>query len=405
MADPFSIVTGCVGLIGAAGATVNAITSFVRDCRSARGDLTIVARELTDLQLILELLKDDGEGDALPNSLQDQIDRIVKRCNGIVTDIKSALKRCKTPSGAITWAASEKKEVEALRRELATYRESLSLTIETTTLLIARSIKEDTKAIRGQTQLVPEIKDNTEKLLVEIQALRISHQPGHDNNKSANASIEEYLDGLTTYAETVCEDVVWETHSEDEEKEGKELANDCSAYPPTTTLDDNKAAEAEDTSWPAAWLLLKPRKCDICELLLYNGQLSKMDRCDHWLCNDCVISRLQASTRYPYYLPKCRCDEKISLQSFPFIDDKLKKRFNYIWGKRTYSCPRKTCGIKLYYYGLKSLPKRTEIQCWKCDYQSCPSCGKKWHEKERSKCKTKADLRPVFALTASPTST
>ncbi|KAF4924182.1 hypothetical protein CGCVW01_v004227 [Colletotrichum viniferum] len=134
MADPFSIVTGCVGLISAAGATVNAITSFVRDCRTARGDLAIVARELTDLQLILELLKDDGQGGTLPFPLQEQIGRVVKRCSRIVSSIDVELKKCKGSSGAIIWAADRKKEVEDLRSELSTYRESLSLTVETTTL-------------------------------------------------------------------------------------------------------------------------------------------------------------------------------------------------------------------------------------------------------------------------------
>lgn len=134
MADPFSVVTGCVGLITAAGATTKAITSFIRDCRAARGDLTSVARELADLQLILELLKEDGQGDALPGPLQAQINRIVKRCNSIVNKINSVLRRCKAPSGAIAWAASEKKEVDALRRELVAYREALSLNVETTTM-------------------------------------------------------------------------------------------------------------------------------------------------------------------------------------------------------------------------------------------------------------------------------
>lgn len=136
MADPLSVVASCVGLITAAGATVNAITSFIRDCRATRGDLTAVARELAELQLILELLKDDGQGDVLPHPLQEQIGRIVKRCNRIVTDIKTLLKQCKGPSGVVSWAVGEKKEVEALRRELAAYRESLSLTVETTTLQV-----------------------------------------------------------------------------------------------------------------------------------------------------------------------------------------------------------------------------------------------------------------------------
>ncbi|KAF4842954.1 hypothetical protein CGCSCA4_v008361 [Colletotrichum siamense] len=161
MADPLSVVASCVGLISAAGATVNIITSFVRNCRAARGDLTIVARDLADLQLVLELLKDDGQGDALPGPLQEQINRIVKRCSRIVSDIYAAVKRCKGKSGAVVWAADGRKEVESLRGELAGYRDALNLTVETTTFLTTKSIKADTEAIRNQTELIPEIKENT----------------------------------------------------------------------------------------------------------------------------------------------------------------------------------------------------------------------------------------------------
>uniref|UniRef100_L2FYJ0 Azaphilone pigments biosynthesis cluster protein L N-terminal domain-containing protein n=1 Tax=Colletotrichum fructicola (strain Nara gc5) TaxID=1213859 RepID=L2FYJ0_COLFN len=274
MADPFSIVTGCVGLITAAGATTEAIKSFIRDCRDARGDLTSVARELADLQLILELLKDDGQGDALPNSFQAQIDRIVKRCSSVVRDIRHVLKRCKAPSGAITWAANEKKEVEALRRELTTYRESLSLTVETTTLFIARSIKADTEVIRNQTQFIPGIKDDTEKILEETQRLRVSHQPEDGNIKRKNILIEEYLDGLTVCAESVCGDEVRESAGEGKTKKIDKTANDLLATVSVSKSHKSKISEVEEKVLSSESSSLKS-KCNNCDSHIDEGALKE----------------------------------------------------------------------------------------------------------------------------------
>ncbi|KAF4880472.1 hypothetical protein CGCSCA1_v000210 [Colletotrichum siamense] len=327
MADPFSIVTGCVGLIGAAGATVNAITAFVRDCRAARGDLTIVARELTDLQLILELLKDDGEGHALPNSLQDQIDRIVERCKCIIKDIEDVLKRCKGSSRAIIWAASEKKEVESLRRDLEIYRESLGLTVETTTLWIARSIKADTGVIRQQTQIVPEIKNDTERILEEIKGLRTSHQPEDGTTESTTGFIEDYLDGLTTYAETVCEDVVWDSESEDEDQNESDVIDESRNTAPMTVETHDIDVEEREICPQSTPLECKCHNC----ASTVNAKESRRNPCGHWLCDKCINIRFKESTRHPFPTPKC-CGWRLSLkQAEPTFDDKLKNSFNHFW--------------------------------------------------------------------------
>ncbi|KAF3809352.1 hypothetical protein GCG54_00011551 [Colletotrichum gloeosporioides] len=326
MADPFSIVTGCVGLITAAAATAKAITSFIRDCRAARGDLTSVARELADLQLVLEVLKEDGQGDALPSSLQAQIDRIVRRCNRVVKNIKKVLKRCKAPSGAIVWAAKKKKEVEALERELTTYRESLSLTVETTTLLIARGIKADTKVIRNHTQFIPGIKDDTEKILEEIQWLRASRQPEDGDVKRTNTILEDYLDGLTVYAESVCGDEVQEPGRGGKERKGNEVVTDVPAAEQTSNSREKKDArfEEKESSRESSSL---GSKCNKCHSPI-DEQALKTKSCGHWLCSKCLRSKMEAWIQPPHISPVC-CRHPIEWwrSGFP-IDDQLKDKDN-----------------------------------------------------------------------------
>lgn len=58
------IASGCVGLIGTVGETIQAVTRFMAAYREARADLADVARELSQLELVLKMLKEDSEADA-----------------------------------------------------------------------------------------------------------------------------------------------------------------------------------------------------------------------------------------------------------------------------------------------------------------------------------------------------
>ncbi|EQB56951.1 hypothetical protein CGLO_03002 [Colletotrichum gloeosporioides Cg-14] len=394
MADPFSIVTGCVGLISAAGATVNAITSFVRDCRAARVDLTIVARELADLQLILELLKDNGQYDALPSPLKDQIERIVKRCSCIVSDINLELKRCKGKSGAVIWAADGKKAVEGLRRELATYRESLGLTVEMTALLVAGSIKEDTMLLRSA---VPGIKHDTERILQEIQDFRTANQLVNEAPRT-NVLLDSYLYNLTSYAETVCEEVIWDSENEDE----KEADDGSQPAKPTETkksshpikmAEELNRQEASDSE-PAK------QKCHSCELHKSNGGTFGLS-CDHWLCAKCVKMKFKEAIR-SHIPPKCCKKGGLSLrQASHVLDDELKSKFDKIWGYYRIICPRQACGWQKNKIVTRKSRKRRMICCSKCKLRYCAWCREEWHEKARSKCKADFQLLPSFPEKAS----
>lgn len=122
--DPFSITVSCLTLIGIASV---AITTFIRGCRAARSDLTSISGELTQLQLVLELLKDDTDDQTVPETLRTQILSIIANCSAVVDTIDQMLQKHGGKAGPARWTAHGKTEVEGLRMSLQAHRGSLSL--------------------------------------------------------------------------------------------------------------------------------------------------------------------------------------------------------------------------------------------------------------------------------------
>ena len=131
--DPLSATTGCLALITAVGKTSIAVTDFVRSCREARADLIAVTKELTELQTVLELLRDNS---AIMDERQDieplkiQILSIIANCNSVLLTIEKALGSLQGRTGTIKWVAFGKKEVAGLRMSLEAHRGSLSLAVQ-----------------------------------------------------------------------------------------------------------------------------------------------------------------------------------------------------------------------------------------------------------------------------------
>jgi hypothetical protein len=70
------------------------ITSFVKPCCEAHGDLAEVARELSDLKMLLELLQGGGDVEddrILPESLQRQVLGILGNCKEVLVKIGAVL--------------------------------------------------------------------------------------------------------------------------------------------------------------------------------------------------------------------------------------------------------------------------------------------------------------------------
>lgn len=69
---------------------------------------------------------------------------------------------------------------------------------------ITKAIKVDTTALKGDTA---EIKEDTQHILAEIARLRSLLSPEQQQD---NLLLERYLDSITSYAETVFDEVVHE---------------------------------------------------------------------------------------------------------------------------------------------------------------------------------------------------
>ena len=211
--DPLSITSASLALLSTAGKTLLGITTFIRGCRDARADLTSVSGELTQLQIVLELLKDDtdvSDDRILPESLQNQILSIIKNCSAVLDSINELLQKHAGKAGATKWVMFGKAEVAGLRMSLEAHRGSLSLVLEVVSVSLSKAIKEDMTAVRTD---VHDIKQDTSQIMAELTRLRAIVTDGNipSATRGQNYMLQQYLDNLTSYAETVCHDVVWDS--------------------------------------------------------------------------------------------------------------------------------------------------------------------------------------------------
>lgn len=144
--DPLSITASCLTLLSAIGQTSITMTSFIRVCRQARTDLAGINRELADLKMVLELLKDDSDVEndrVIPLGIQAQIFGIIESCMAAIMNVETVLKRHSGRAGAARWAIDGKKEVASLKISLEAYRGALGLALETVTLWVTPDLQNE----------------------------------------------------------------------------------------------------------------------------------------------------------------------------------------------------------------------------------------------------------------------
>ncbi|ROW14155.1 hypothetical protein VPNG_04289 [Cytospora leucostoma] len=141
------IGAACVALMSTVGRTVADVTNFIRRCRSARADLAAVTRELSELQMVLELLNDYGqvdEGDderkAVPVELQAHLRPMLTNCTTVVLRIDGILRRHGEGEGPPSWTLEGKKEVDGLQNSLEVHRGALGLVSDLISIVIARAV-------------------------------------------------------------------------------------------------------------------------------------------------------------------------------------------------------------------------------------------------------------------------
>ncbi|KAK5625000.1 hypothetical protein RRF57_000716 [Xylaria bambusicola] len=200
MAD---IVSIAFGAIAATQKTSISLFKFVRGCKEARDDLAGIAQQLSELTLVLELIKESSDvaSESLPETLQSQLKAILASCEKLVQGIEELITSCKGRAGVVQWTLLEKEKVKAMGASLEAFKGGLNLALDTANLIVATHIKNDTNAIHHNTT---EIKRDTEAILEEIQRLRI-HLPSDRPLDEKRIQLEAWLDDLTQYAATVAD--------------------------------------------------------------------------------------------------------------------------------------------------------------------------------------------------------
>ncbi|KAK3348795.1 hypothetical protein B0T25DRAFT_519167 [Lasiosphaeria hispida] len=157
------------------------ITRFIRSVRAAHADLSAVSRELSDLRLLLELLRDEPE---IPLLLQSQILILVDACGNALIRIDAALSYCQDAS---QWASTGKAEILRLRGRVGAFREALALVLEVVSLVACQDNQADAIAI-------------TDQITSEVDRLRAQHPRQSQGNESIGSLLEPYLNTIISCA-------------------------------------------------------------------------------------------------------------------------------------------------------------------------------------------------------------
>lgn len=144
MADASSIASGVQAVLTATTRTYSLIVRFIRDYKEARADLTQMTRELSDLKLVLELIRDDNTDNAddatnpLPDVLQSAVQAMLTGCKTVVQRVEETLGKCRKKPGPLLWTASGKDKVMSFKVVLEAYKNSLNLALETISMFVPK---------------------------------------------------------------------------------------------------------------------------------------------------------------------------------------------------------------------------------------------------------------------------
>lgn len=111
------------------------VAGFVRDVRSARGELDAILRELSSIKTSLELLAkifEKPERKPCPETLQKQITGITTNCSCAIVDIEGTLNKNDgtTIMNAARWATGGKEEIGRLRLNLEAHKSALNIALQ-----------------------------------------------------------------------------------------------------------------------------------------------------------------------------------------------------------------------------------------------------------------------------------
>lgn len=135
MAD---IVSIAFGAIATTQKTSIALFKFTRGCKEARDDLAGIAQQLSELTLVLELIKESSDvaPESLPEALQAQLKAMLASCEKLVQDIEKLVASCNGRTGALQWTLLKKEKVTAMGASLEAFKGGLNLALDTANLFV-----------------------------------------------------------------------------------------------------------------------------------------------------------------------------------------------------------------------------------------------------------------------------
>ena len=212
------IGSACVALISSVGKTVADVTNFIRRCRSARADLSAVTRELSELQMVLELLNDygqcndndGGDGDkrrTVPLTLQAHLRPILTNCTTVVLRIDGVLQRHGEDEGPPKWTLDGRKEINDLHNSLEVHRGALGLVSDLIPITLAREARAEGATREPQGEQL-QLRDVIEDLQTVLSSILVS-----DSNATLarqHFALQVHLGQIIAYAQTLDKADAWE---------------------------------------------------------------------------------------------------------------------------------------------------------------------------------------------------
>ncbi|KAM6529067.1 hypothetical protein FALCPG4_010019 [Fusarium falciforme] len=214
--DPLSITAGCVALLGNLASAGLAISNFIHGYKEAAEDFVTITRELAELRAIASTLQrdcDNSSASSIPIELRPQIAAILKNCDAVVLQVQSLVDKymASGKKGAAKWALRGREDVTKLQVSLETHRNALGLTLGMISVSLTKAVKDDTTVIK---EGMVEVREIAAHLLKGIEAMRkLEGDEQTDERLDLGGRflmLERYLDDMTSYADTVVGEDLWE---------------------------------------------------------------------------------------------------------------------------------------------------------------------------------------------------
>lgn len=214
--DPLSITAGCVALLGNLAGAGLAISNFIHGYKEAAGDFVTITRELGELRTIASMLQrscDNSSASPIPEELRPKIAAILKNCDDVVLQVQGLVDKymASGKKGAAKWALRGREDVAKLQISLETHRNALGLTLGVISVSLMKAVKDDTTMIKEGMVEVREIAVHLSKGIEAIRKLEGDEQTDERLDLGGRfLMLERYLDDMTSYADTVVGEDIWE---------------------------------------------------------------------------------------------------------------------------------------------------------------------------------------------------